>query len=88
MCVWFYFAQIVSQESAEAADIRAVAETLGGSLDGGFSRMLVLAVPLSAGFATIAQALDDAAARHAGFQWLYGNVYDPIDGETPLSWWR
>jgi hypothetical protein len=77
----------LSESSAATADVRHVAESLGGHLDGGYSRMLVLTIPLAAGFDAVAQALDDAVRRHAGSAWLYGNVYDPSDGMTPLNWW-
>jgi hypothetical protein len=87
LCVWFYHAEPVSESSAATADVRLVAESLGGQLDGGYSRMLVLTIPLAAGFDAVARAFDDAVRRHAGSAWLYGNVYDPSDGMTPLNWW-
>jgi hypothetical protein len=87
LCVWFYHTEPLSEGSAATADVRRVAESLGGHLDGGYSRMLVLTVPLAAGFDFVAQAFDDAVRRHAGSAWLYGNVYDPSDGITPLNWW-
>ena len=51
------------------------------------SRMLVHTIPLSAGFDAGAAAFDDAVHRHPGSARLYGNVYDPSDGVTPLNWW-
>jgi hypothetical protein len=87
LCVWFYHAAPLSESDETTADLRRVAESLGGRLDGGYSRMLVLTVPLAAGFGTVATAFDDAVRRHAGSTWLYGNVYDPADGATPLNWW-
>ena len=88
LCVWFYHSEPLSEASAVTAEIRGVAEALGGQLDGGYSRMLVLTVPLAAGFDAVARAFDDSVRRHAGSSWLYGNVYDPADGMTPLDWWR
>ena len=88
LCVWFYHSEALSESSAVTADIRRVAESLGGHLDGGYSRMLVLTVPLAAGFDAVAREFDDAVRRHAASSWLYGNVYDPADGMTPLDWWR
>jgi hypothetical protein len=88
LCVWFYHSEPLDESSAVAADVRSVAESLGGRLDGGYSRMLVLTIPISAGFDAVARALDDALRRHAASSWLYGNVYDPADGMTPLDWWR
>ena len=87
LCVWFYHAESLSEGSAATADVRRVAESLGGHLDGGYSRMLVLTIPLTAGFDAVARAFDDAVQRHHGSAWLYGNVYDPSDGMTPLNWW-
>lgn len=87
LCVWFYHAEPLSEESVATADVRLVAESLGGHLDGGYSRMLVLTIPLAAGFDAVAHAFDEAVHRHAGSAWLYGNVYDPSDGMTPLNWW-
>ena len=87
LCVWFYHAELVDQSSTATAGIRVVAESLGGRLDGGYSHMLVLTVPLAAGFDAVAGAFDEAVRRHAGSAWLYGNVYDPSDGMTPLNWW-
>lgn len=87
LCVWFYHSEPLDETSDVTADVRRTAESLGGSLDGGYSRMLVLTIPLSAGFDAVAAAFDDAVRRHAGSAWLYGNVYDPSDGVTPLNWW-
>ena len=88
LCVWFYHSEALSESSAVTADVRSVAESLGGHLDGGYSRMLVLTIPLAAGFDAIARAFDDAVRRHAASSWLYGNVYDTSDGMTKLDWWR
>ena len=87
LCVWFYHSEPLSESSEVTADVRRVAESLGGHLDGGYSRMLVLTIPLAAGFDAVARAFDDAVRRHAAASWLYGNVYDPADGATPLNWW-
>ena len=88
LCVWFYHSEPLDESSAVTADVRHVAESLGGRLDGGYSRMLVLTIPLAAGFDAVARAFDDAVRRHAAASWLYGNVYEPADGMTPLNWWR
>ena len=50
--------------------------------------MIVFTIPVSAGFAAVARMFDSVVAQHPGSQWLYGNVYDPKDGKTPLDWWR
>ena len=87
LCVWLYFRQEVSEHSPEATEVRRGVEGLGGWLDGGYSRMLVFTVPLSAGFGPVEAVFDSAVARFPGSQWSYGNVYDPRDGKTPLNWW-
>ena len=41
--------------------------------------------------AASAYLLDHAKREFVGRDgqsaWMYGNVYDPADGETPLNWW-
>lgn len=73
-------------------DIRALAdnitpelEKLGGDLDLETPRMLVYSIHVSCGF----KAIEDIFNRHTGDRdaWVYGNVYDPSDGNTPLNWW-
>lgn len=61
-------------------------EKLGGTLDIETPRMLVYSIHVSCGFAAIEDILD----RHVGADsaWLYGNVYNPADGVTPLNWWH
>jgi hypothetical protein len=88
LCVWFYFDHEVGAESYEADDLSRTATSLGGRVDGGWSRMLVLTLPLSAGWSAIEASLNAALERVGGSSWLYGNVYDPRDGETPLGWWE
>lgn len=66
---------------------------LGGWLDGGRgdgkgASLLIFAIPAAAGFGAIEQVMSEAAARFAIDQWLYANVYDPFDGQTPLDWWE
>ncbi len=62
-------------------------EKLGGELDTETERMLVFSIHVSCGF----QAIEALLNKHVDGQssvWLYGNVYDPKDGETPLNWWQ
>jgi hypothetical protein len=61
-------------------------EALGGWIDGGTSRLIVFTIPASAGFPAIEAVFATVAADYPGCAWLYGNVYDPVDG-TPLNWW-
>ena len=62
-------------------------EKLGGALDTETPRMLVYSIHVSCGFAAIEEILN----RHIQGEnsaWIYGNVYDPNDGVTPLNWWQ
>lgn len=60
---------------------------LGGRLDGKEERLLVYTVPVSAGFPAIERCLAESVGRFPGAEWYFGNVYDPVDGTTPLNWW-
>jgi hypothetical protein len=63
-------------------------EKLGGELDVETERVLVFSIHVSCGFSAIEEILERAVANNVNAQWLYGNVYDPTDGETPLNWWQ
>lgn len=77
------------------SDIGALAEVLtpelemlGGDLDLETPRMLVYSIHVSCGFNTIEAILNRALVNHPDSLWMYGNVYDPADGQTPLNWWQ
>ena len=62
-------------------------EKLGGELDTESDRMLVFSIHVSCGF----KAIEEILNRHVNGGesiWVYGNVYDPKDGQTPLNWWQ
>lgn len=62
---------------------------LGGQKDFCNDRMAVFSVPVAAGFSVIEDLLNLALKQYGDdAQWLYANVYDPLDGETPLNWWH
>jgi hypothetical protein len=63
-------------------------EALGGRIDGQTSGLLVFTVPASAGFEAIEAIFYAAEKEYPGCGWMYGNVYDPADGKTPLDWWK
>lgn len=69
------------------AELTASLQQLGGWLDGRASREVVYTVPISAGFVAIELALNRLVASFSYVEWLYGNVYDPVDGVSPLNWW-
>lgn len=61
-------------------------EKMGGELDTETERFLVYSIHVSCGFKVIEELLN----RHINSDsamWIYGNVYDPADGVTPLNWW-
>jgi hypothetical protein len=66
--------------------VARVAE-LGGVLDGQIERGMVFTIPVAAGFPAIESVFDEFVSVHRGTTWMYGNVYDPRDGVTPLNWW-
>jgi hypothetical protein len=70
-----------------STELKASVEKLGGHLDGGTKRSLIFTIPVAAGWEPIRAVFDAAVERSEGSAWLYGNVYDPVDGETPLDWW-
>ncbi len=63
-------------------------EKLGAELDLQTPRMLVFSIHVSCGFTAVEQLLNDAIADDPDTTWMYGNVYDPVDGVTPLNWWQ
>lgn len=67
--------------------VRAV-EALGGNRDGGPARMLVLTVPLRAGFPAVEKLMNGFVAELPGTSWWYGNVYERGDAARPLDWWK
>lgn len=62
---------------------------LGGQKDFSNERMSVFSVPVAAGFSVIEEILNKVLTPYGNdAQWLYANVYDPDDGQTPLNWWH
>jgi hypothetical protein len=86
LTVWIYFEQDHDLEELEIQNLREAVEKIGGWLDGG--SLLIFTIPISTGFQTIANLFDGAKKDVPDISWLYGNVYDPKDGNTPLNWWK
>lgn len=63
-------------------------EKLGGDLDLETDRMLVYSIHASCGFKAIEEMLNKHVGESSQSAWQYGNVYDPVDGTTPLNWWN
>lgn len=74
-------------DSSELVDeLTPPLEKLGGELDIETPRMLVYSIHASCGFQQIENILNSVASDDVA--WMYGNVYDPADGVTPLNWWQ
>ncbi|MBR9909923.1 MAG: DUF4265 domain-containing protein [Gammaproteobacteria bacterium] len=74
-------------DSSELVDeLTPALEKLGGDLDIETPRMLVYSIHVSCGFQQIEKLLNSVVSDDVA--WVYGNVYDPEDGETPLNWWQ
>jgi len=84
ICVQFFWEGDLN-DCADALGPKAAA--LGGRIDGQTASLLVFTIPVSAGFPAIERIFYDAETRYTGCRWMYGNVYDPADGRTPLNWW-
>ena len=69
-------------------DLQRKVRDLGGVVDGGPTRVLVLTLPLRAGFERIEPLLADFIQRVPGSTWWYGNVYEAGDPSRPLDWWK
>jgi hypothetical protein len=87
--------QVFLGSSAEHDESRitAIVKSIGGRLDGGFvgkgnGQLLVYNVPVNIGFGVIEATMNRIQEECAIEKWMYGNVYDPDDGVTPLNWWR
>ena len=82
--------RIFSKDDIEAiaTDLTPQLEKLGGELDFENPRMLVYSIHVSCGFDKIEGLLNDHVDEDEGSVWMYGNVYDPKDGVTPLNWWQ
>lgn len=77
-------------------ELTPAVKELGGCLDLQNERLLVYSIPVVQGFNKIEACLNrlihgESTATNRGQEsaaWLYGNVYDPSDGSTPLNWWQ
>jgi hypothetical protein len=81
--------QIFSEERLDDAERFTSQEIakIGGRLDGRASKELVYTVSAKAGFPAIERVLYELKRRFPALDWYFGNVYDPVDGVTPLNWW-
>lgn len=82
--------RIISKEQVPrlAEQVQSSVAALKGTLDDQNERMLVVSIPVTAGFEAIEALMSDLLANIDNCAWFYGNVYDAMDGETPLNWWQ
>lgn len=88
VCVWVFFEEPGANKGPAAESLRRAIEAIGGWLDGGGFTSLVFTIPVSVGFTRIEEALERETSGVDGVTWMYGNVYNPADGKTPLKWWE
>ena len=84
LCIRVYAKQglgVISEQLTPAL------EKLGGELDTETPRFLVYSIHVSCGFTAIEELLNKHVHGNE-CAWVYGNVYDPADGVTPLNWWN
>ena len=65
-----------------------LSQPLNGRLDGLSEKQMVITFPYKNGFQSIEMVMNGFSDKYPDFEWYYGNVYDPEDGETPLNWWE
>ena len=70
------------------AALEEAVSSLGGTVDGSIERGVVCTLHHSVGFPAIEALFNAWASSHPGWEWGYGNVFDPSDGVTPLGWWH
>jgi hypothetical protein len=81
--------RIIAKQGIErlAELVASSVKAINGSLDEQTERMLMVSIPVSAGFDVVEAMMSDLLASVDDSTWFYGNVYDAMDGETPLNWW-
>jgi len=85
LCIRVFAQENIKQLSI---DMTPLIEKLGGELDLENDRLLVYSIHVSCGFSMVEKILNDHVGDETQSMWMYGNVYDPQDGETPLNWWQ
>lgn len=84
--------QVFSRSPLPVELVNRELRRLGGRVDGGHDstnvHLLVLTIPVDSGFAAIEDLMRLLGDWFRIERWMYGNVYDPADGVTPLEWWR
>lgn len=85
LCVQLFITETASKEVDALAS--QMIELLNGTLDIRTDKQAVFSIPLESGFGGVEAVLNAFVDQNPGCEWYYGNVYDNVDGQTPLNWW-
>lgn len=88
LAVILSFERPEDKTSAQTKRLEKSIQSIGGVVDGGPARVLVLTVPVSSGFQAVESLLTAFTREVAGATWWYGNVYEAGDPSRPLNWWK
>ncbi len=83
--------RVVAKENLDIvqARLQASLHKLEAECDYSNERSLVYSIPVKQGFEVVEKAFNEAlVGQEDNAMWLYANVYDPMDGQTPLNWWH
>lgn len=83
--------RVLAKDQVDIIKQRLVAslKSIPHSLDYENDRSLVFSIAVNQGFEAIENAFNTALKdQDDNAIWLYANVYDPQDGQTPLNWWH
>jgi hypothetical protein len=83
--------RVLAKDNIEViqARLQANLSKLEAVCDYSNDRSLVYSVHVSKGFDAIEKAMNEAfVGQEDNAMWLYANVYDAMDGQTPLNWWH
>ncbi|MBK9579199.1 MAG: DUF4265 domain-containing protein [Fibrobacterota bacterium] len=83
LCIQVFF----PEDTSGVFEIIEAAREIGCALDGEAPQLLVFTIQVSVGFSTVQRVFNELAQMVPGLEWYYGNVYDALDGVTPLNWW-
>jgi hypothetical protein len=86
LCAWFFFPGPISPSEAESHPLTQEVGVLGGQLDGGGKKHVVYTIPGAGRFGRVVELFNRWTKNISGSSWMFGNVYDPHDGVTRLSW--
>lgn len=90
LTVWIYLTAPVASDAERDglnARVNAVVKPNGWVYEGAPPGMVILTIPVAAGWKRIDSQVTGLVEALGAAGWEFGNVYDVIDGITPLNWW-